>query len=99
MTQAELLNVLKEVAEVDAADPAVAKQSGNLCARLDPSLTLDSPLAQVGWDSLEMTWVLVRLEERLDIDTSNLSMFNLHTVGDLLRELKQLTDARAAANG
>jgi acyl carrier protein len=100
MTKNDLLVVLKDVvvAAGDKSDPTHTPESAELRARVEASLTVDAPLAQLGWDSLRMTWVLVRLEERLNIDTSSLSLFDLFTVGDLLEELEALTNQTAAAN-
>lgn len=96
MTPEELLTVLKDVviAAADNGDPALAKELAALRARTGDTLSLDMPLAKFGWDSIQMTWVLVRLEERLGIDTSSLSLFNLFTVGDLVKELLALVDAK-----
>jgi acyl carrier protein len=100
VTQEELFAILKEVvvAAADHGDPAFAQELAALRARVDGSLGLDSPLSQFGWDSIQMTWVLVRLEERLDVDTSTLSLFNMFTVGDLVRELLPLVNSRARPN-
>ena len=96
MTEEELLSILKDVvvAAKDDGNPALAQELAALRARVNGTLTVDSSIAQFGWDSIQMTWVLVRLEERLGINTSSLSLFNIFTVGDLLRELKALVDAR-----
>ena len=101
VTQEELLAVLKDIiAGADATgNPAIAAELAGLRARVSGSFTMESPLAQVGWDSLEMTWVLVRLEERLGIDTSSLSLFSIFTVGDLLRELQLLANNKQPSNG
>ena len=98
MAQPELLAILKDVvvAAAQKSDPGSTEDQAAVRARVEASLTVDAPLAQLGWDSLKMTWVLVRLEERLGIDTSSLSMFDLFTVGDLLRELELLTQSKAA---
>jgi acyl carrier protein len=97
MTQNELLAVLKELV-VDTANqgsPALAADLAALRTKVDGAVTVDSPLGSLGWDSMHMTWILVRVEERFDIDTSSLSLFDLFTVGDLLRELLALIHARA----
>ena len=101
VTQAELLAALKELV-VDAAkdgNPALAPDLAALRARVDSSLGIESPLASLGWDSMHMTWILVRAEERFGIDTSSLSLFNLFTVGDLLRELLLLINDKAPSDG
>ena len=54
---------------------------------MDKELTAEAPLADLGWDSAKMTWLLVRLEEELKIDTSTMSLYELFTVGDLLDSL------------
>src|SRR4051794_17984165 len=99
MTQADLLAVLKEIV-VDSsckANPERAEELATMRAQLDKGLHPDSALTELGWDSLQLTWLLVRLEERFDIDTSTLSMFDLFTVGDLLGELQALIAAKPQA--
>lgn len=95
---ADLLVILKEVVSStsDGGDPSMAKELQAMRASLSASVTLDTPLQELGFDSMQMTWVLVRLEERLDIDTSSVSLFNLFTVGDLVRALQPLVDNRNA---
>ncbi len=46
-----------------------------------------------------MTWLLVRIEERFDIDTTNLSLFDMFTIGDLLGKLEPLINAKHSVNG
>jgi acyl carrier protein len=96
MSQSDLLSILKDVvvAAVRQGDPSADPVATR--ARMDSTLTVDAPLADLGFDSLKMTWILVRLEERLLIDTSCLSLFDLFTVGDLLRELEGLVTQKAA---
>ena len=94
----DLLQILKEVvlATSDGGDPSMAKELYAMRSSLSASVTLDTPLQELGFDSMQMTWVLVRLEERLEIDTSSVSLFNLFTVGDLVRSLQPLVDERNA---
>lgn len=86
MTKPELLDTLKAIAtEVmvseTGADPAATR------ADLDARLSLEAPLTELGWDSVRLTWLLVRVEERFDIDTSGISMYDLFVVEDLIDEL------------
>lgn len=96
MTQTELLDIFKEIVCDTAAKahPTQAEELDKLRTHLEAGLSPESPLSTLGWDSMQMTWLLVRLEERFDIDTSSLSMFDLFTVGDLLEELQKLIDQR-----
>ncbi|MCM0605642.1 MAG: acyl carrier protein [Xanthomonadaceae bacterium] len=93
MTQDQILVVLKElVIELNTkSNPAHLKEFAKLKTLIDEKITPDTPLAALGWDSLQMTFLLVSIEERLDIDTSGLSLFDLFTIGDFLSELEALT--------
>ncbi len=84
--------------ETAASENPVAKLA-ELKKKLDERVNVDSPLGEIGWDSVQMTWVLIRLEERYDIDTSNLSIFDMFTVGDLLRSLIPLIEEAKRARG
>jgi acyl carrier protein len=98
MTQLELLAILAELVKdaPSSGKPGQARELAELGARIKSSaVTLDSPLSEFGWDSVQMTWILIRLEERYDIDTSTVSMFNLFTVGDLMSELTTLINQKA----
>jgi acyl carrier protein len=99
VTQADILTALKElvVDSADSASPGHAPQLAALRDRID-SINAETPLAKIGWDSIQMTWVLIALEERFSIDTSMLSLFDMFSVGDLLRELQPLVN-QARANG
>lgn len=101
MSQDEILNVLKEiVVELTAkANPSHAKEFSRLRTIVDKNITADSPLASLGWDSLQMTFLLVALEERLGINTSTISMFDLYSVGDFLGELQTQVNNRRQQQG
>ena len=89
MTRAELLELIKR-AVLQLIEHESAGQNVDLPAwreRLDAELLPDAPLTALGWDSMRMTWLLVRLEEELSVDTSTLSLYELFTVGDLLDQL------------
>jgi acyl carrier protein len=92
ISRAELLKVFKDIVCETAAKahPSQAVELDTLRAHLESGLDLESPLSSLGWDSMQMTWLLVRLEEHFDIDTSHLSIFDLFTIGDLLDELQNL---------
>jgi acyl carrier protein len=96
MTQDEILTVLKQiVVERSAkANPAHAREFEKLRSIVDQNVTPESPLAALGWDSLQMTWLLVAVEERLDIDTTTLSLFDLYSIGDFLSELQTLVNQK-----
>jgi acyl carrier protein len=91
-TREQLLELIKTLAlaihqrETRASQDEIAE----LRQWMDRELTSEAPLASLGWDSIRMTWLLVRLEEELDIDTSKLSLYELFTVGDLLDRLTSL---------
>ena len=94
--QDELMAVIRDLV-IEGAARAPAAQAVELAtirANLDKGLNRASPLSSLGWDSVRMTWLLVRLEEHFDIDTSTISMFDLFTVGDLLDELRTLIDQK-----
>ena len=90
MTEVELLGLLQEMF-VDLTvrhSPEKADQREALLADARTRLHAEATLLETGWDSMQLTWLLVRIEERFDIDTSTLSLFDLFTIGDLLRELQ-----------
>lgn len=98
MSQDQMLSVLKEiVVEMsEKSNPTHAKEISKLRSIVDSKITPDSPLSALGWDSLQMTMLLVAVEERLGIDTSNVSLFDLYTIGDFLSELQTLVDKKKA---
>ena len=96
MSQEEILHVLREVVaeRIAKASPGDVHELSKFRSIADQSVKPESPLSALGWDSLQMTWLLVALEERLDIDTSSISLFDLYSVGDFLSEIQLLTDAK-----
>ncbi|MCB9675784.1 MAG: hypothetical protein H6737_11740 [Alphaproteobacteria bacterium] len=96
MDKAELLEVVKDLATEVTASETNADEAATraLRAELDASIRAEAPLTELGWDSVRLTWLLVRIEERFDIDTSTLSLYDLFTVDDLLVELKERIEAR-----
>ncbi len=95
VTQADLLASLRELAVDIAGKNATMEEVATLRERVHAHLHAEAPLSQLGWDSVQMTWLLVRIEERYEIDTSGLSLFELFTVGDLLKALEGLVAAKA----
>ncbi|MBS1963044.1 MAG: acyl carrier protein [Bdellovibrionales bacterium] len=93
MSQEEILSILREVVteRIAKASPGDAQELSKLRTIVNKDVTPDSPLSALGWDSLQMTWLLVAIEERLDIDTSSVSLFDLYSVGDFLSEIQLLT--------
>ncbi len=96
MNQEEMLSILKEiVVELsEKANPVHGKEISKLRSIVDAKVTPDSPLSALGWDSLQMTMLLLAVEEKLGIDTSNVSLFDLYTIGDFLSELQILMDKK-----
>jgi acyl carrier protein len=104
VTETELLSVVKGLVVLMATNEMAKTEDSEiklaaLRESVETHLHADAPMAQLGWDSVQMTWLLVRLEERYDIDTSTLSMFEMFTVGDLLRSLVPLINERGSARG
>lgn len=97
MSQEEILKTLKDlVVELsEKSNPVHGKEISKLRSIVDAKINPESPLSALGWDSLQMTMLLVAVEERLGIDTSNLSLFDLYTIGDFLSELKLLVDKKS----
>ena len=56
-------------------------------SKLATQFVADRPLAELGWDSMQLPALLVRAEDRWAIDASDLSVFDLFTVGDLVEAL------------
>lgn len=98
MSQDEMLTVLKElVVELSAkANPTHGKEISKLKSIVDAKVTPQSPLSALGWDSLQMTMLLLAVEEKFGIDTSNVSLFDLYTIGDFLTELQTLMNQKRA---
>ncbi|MBL9038750.1 MAG: acyl carrier protein [Archangium sp.] len=96
MQNLELLQLIKdttlEIVEREMRPPP--DELARLRTQINDTLTVEAPLSELGWDSVRMTWLLVRLEERLAIDTSTLSLYELFTVGDLLQQLQVRLDAK-----
>ena len=61
-----------------------------IAVEVDGRVKLDTPLSNVGLDSMKMTWIIVRFEEELDIDASAVSFFELYDVNDLANEIVAL---------
>jgi acyl carrier protein len=92
-TREQLLELIKTLALAihQRETRASREEISELRQWMDRELTPEAPLASLGWDSIRMTWLLVRLEEELDIDTSKMSLYELFTVGDLLDRLTSLS--------
>lgn len=65
--------------------------------KLEKDFVPDGPLAALGWDSIQFPALLVRIEDHYGIDTSDLSVFEIFTVGDLVREIQARIDAKGDA--
>jgi acyl carrier protein len=93
MTQDELLSALKEVVVkmMSKANPGQTDLTPYR-EKVEATLNQNSLLSSLGWDSLQMTFLLVEIEDRFGIDTSNLSLLDLYTIGDLLAELQTLIE-------
>jgi acyl carrier protein len=94
MKQEEILKILRELIVELSANPANAKEASKLKSILDESITPDAPLSVLGWDSMQMTFLLVSIEDRLKIDTSTISILDLFTVGDFLTEIQKLVNQK-----
>jgi acyl carrier protein len=95
-TKSDLLQLIKDTAVqiIERETRPPQEELTALRKQLDERLISEAPLSELGWDSIHMTWLLVRLEEQLDIDTSTLSLYELFTVGDLLEQLQGRIDAK-----
>lgn len=59
----------------------------------------DTELARLGWNITRTPRLLERLERRLVVDLSTVSVFELYTFGDLVDEVTQaVEDARSIAS-
>ncbi len=96
MTQDEILKILRElIVELSQkANPSDAKEISKLKSIIGENITPSSPLSALGWDSLQMTFLLVAIEERFQIDTSTISLFDLFTIGDFLTEIQNLLNKK-----
>jgi acyl carrier protein len=91
MSREDLLELIKTtaLALVERETRPSPEELANTRAWMDRELREDTPLAELGWDSAKMTWLLVRLEDVLGIDTSTMSLYELFTVGNLLDGLQE----------
>jgi acyl carrier protein len=58
---------------------------------IESTIRLDTPLSSIGLDSMTMTWIVVKLEEKYNIDASCVSFFELYDVNDLINQIVSLT--------
>jgi acyl carrier protein len=96
MSQEETFKILKEliVQLSESSNPANSKEISKLKSILDESIKPDSPLSVLGWDSMQMTFLLVAVEDRFNIDTSTISILDLFTVGDFLTDIQKLVNQK-----
>lgn len=89
MNKSEVLSGLKEVVirGIQENTPELATDLNALKEKIENELTIDSPVYDLGWDSLQMTWLLLNLEKKFQIDLSTLSTFDLYAIGDLVDEV------------
>ncbi len=72
-------------------DPSLTEEElQKIRKRIDSEISIETPLSELGLDSMTMTWIVVRLEEELDIDASGVSFFEIFNVKDLLEKLEKL---------
>lgn len=67
--------------------------------RLDPAtITLETPLDELGIESLELTEIIMELEDthdiEIDLNTAE-AWQSLKTVGDIISQVQKLVDAKA----
>ena len=70
----------ERVIEADAVDA--------MRDRLETEFVSETPLPELGWDSIQFAALLVRAEDRYGLDTSDLSVFDIFTVGDLVTAIE-----------
>ena len=64
---------------------------------INENIHLDSPLSSVGLDSMKMTWIVVNLEEQLDIDASGISFFELYDINDLANQVLEIYNEKKSS--
>jgi acyl carrier protein len=96
VSEPALIEELKELILEMLSDERVItrEQLPEARARLDAQLLPETPLAELGWDSMQFPALLVRAEDRWGIDTSEVSVFDVFTVQDLVRALSVRIEAR-----
>lgn len=94
MDKVAVLSGLKEVVlqGVQENTPEQAKDHDALKKKIDNELTIEAPISNLGWDSLQMTWLLLNLEKKFKIDLSTLSTFDLYSVEDLVDQIQKRLD-------
>jgi acyl carrier protein len=55
------------------------------------AFSLETPLEELGIDSLKAITILYELEDRLDIEIPNEVFDSINIVGDIVQQLEQLT--------
>jgi acyl carrier protein len=55
------------------------------------AFSLETPLEELGIDSLKAITILYELEDRLDIEIPNEVFDSIKSVGDIVQQLQQLT--------
>ena len=68
----------------------VIKEISNYLKCEPSDISLDTLLEELGIDSLGAITILYELEERLDIEVPTEIFDDLHTVGDILTQLKTI---------
>ncbi len=72
-------------------DPSLTEdQLSQIKEKVESTVTLQSPLSSLNLDSMTMTWIVVRLEEELDVDASGISFFDIYDVDNLINEVLEL---------
>jgi acyl carrier protein len=93
MKKEEILEVFKSLvvkSHLNDNPSLTSDQLKDIEKEVNERVFIDTPLSGVGLDSMKMTWIIVKFEERLDIDASGISFFELYDVNDLADEILKL---------
>ena len=95
MNKEEIFKVFKELVVKSHLNdnPSLSNEAlKEIAVDIDERVKIDTPLSEVGLDSMKMTWIVVQFENRLDVDASAISFFELFNVEDLANEILGLVE-------
>ncbi len=98
MKNAEILDIFRSLVVKSYLndDPSLSKDRlKEIEIEINDRVKLDTPLSEVGLDSMKMTWIIVKFEEILDIDASGVSFFELFDVNDLANEIIEIVKEKS----
>jgi acyl carrier protein len=98
MTTARVFDAMKElIVQVTEVPERQGDRSGSPFFESPGAIRMETPLAELGLDSLAVTALAVEAESRFGITLSPVLMFEVHTVGDLVSRIESLIEEKGAS--